>query len=134
MNDPTTALTCVDYLRRALEELAARQEPCVLRRFGDASAAVERRTFRDHLAEAFLDIGRHAGDEIRVTHAVLVALASIAEAAIVARARARVADVVELAERIGAHGLSKVPSVQDRELLEDALSSIRTFRDRAVPA
>jgi uncharacterized membrane protein len=125
LNDPTTALTCIGYLQAAIERLAGRTLPRPSRRFENGTQAlVERRTFADHVDDAFLDVGRHAAREQRVAGAVLAALAAAAEAAAAARAHGRVAHLVETAERIGELTLLETSAEADRERIERAVSAV----------
>jgi uncharacterized membrane protein len=92
LNDPTTAVTCVGYLRAVLEELAVRTFPARVRRAGDDAPllVVERAPFDEHL-QPLVEIGRHATSEPRVLESVLATLESV-------DARARAAGAREHAE------------------------------------
>lgn len=101
-NDPTTATTCISYLRSILEELATRPPPAPVRCFGDRRlvvvAAVQQ--FADHM-EALVEIGRYAARHESVVDTLLDAAGRISQlasergsevnAGVAADARARIA-------------------------------------------
>jgi uncharacterized membrane protein len=78
LNDPTTAVTCLGYLRAVLEELAVRSFPARVRRAGEDEPllVVERASFQEHL-QPLVEIGMHATAEPRVLEAVLATLESV---------------------------------------------------------
>lgn len=87
LNDPTTAVTCVGYLRAILERLAVRSFPARVRRTDEgALVVVDRPSFAEHL-EPVVEVGRHSTTEPRVLRAVVEAFDSIE-----ARARRAAAD------------------------------------------
>ncbi len=61
INDPATAVTCINYLRDILVRLAGRATPSDVRRFENADLVVlvRQRRFEEHL-EVVLHIGRYA--------------------------------------------------------------------------
>ena len=77
LNDPTTAVTCVGYLRAALEELADRAFPSRARELGTGARAVVERPSFDEYLQPLVEVGRHAAGEPRVLDAVVEALARI---------------------------------------------------------
>jgi uncharacterized membrane protein len=101
VNDPTTAVTCVGYLRDLLELLAARPFPASSWSAGErgATITVERPAFPDFLLGAFGEIGLDSTGGPRVTAAVLDSLAAVAASA-GATAPERLADVRGLYEAI----------------------------------
>jgi uncharacterized membrane protein len=105
INDPTTARTCVGYVRSILVLLAERRFPEPVRRFpGRAlTVVVRRREFDEHLA-ALEEIGRHAGGDPRVAGAVLDALASVCDSAARAGIEPRAAAAAETAASLVAAG------------------------------
>ena len=82
MNDPTTAVTCVGYLRSALTTLSRRALPTGLQGLParGLTVIVAQRSFEEHLS-VLEEVARYARDDPRVEHAVLAALRSVAEAA-----------------------------------------------------
>jgi uncharacterized membrane protein len=105
INDPTTARTCVGYVRSILVLLAERRFPEPVRRFPDRAltVVVRRREFDEHLA-ALEEIGRHAGGDPRVAGAVLDALASVCDSAARAGIEPRAAAAAETAASLVAAG------------------------------
>ncbi len=121
LNDPTTARTCIGYLRAILEALAGRDLPAPVRRFEDSDAVVvaRRREFDDHLAP-LVEIARAAGTSVEVTEALLAACESVAEQARAAgaaeRAQAMLATAATIAEQSGREDLARA----DRRRVQEA--------------
>lgn len=81
INDPSTAITCLGYLRALLEDIAARDLPpstTVAR--GQVSVTARLPTFEDYL-EPYLELTGYAGADVRVTCALLDGLESVARCA-----------------------------------------------------
>ena len=99
VNDPTTAFTAVRYLQSILELLAGRDFPAEVRRFDEADvvAVLRRHSFDEYLG-TLVEVGRHAGDDERVSGVVAEAFEAIARAAREAGAEER-AGAVEGAAR-----------------------------------
>lgn len=77
LNDPTTAVTCIGYMRAVLEHLADRRFPARARRLDSgAHVVVERPSFAEYL-DAITEVGRHSRDEPRVLDAVLATLDAV---------------------------------------------------------
>lgn len=124
VNDPTTAATCIAYLRSVLTRLAARAFPSGVRRTGgDELLIARRRSFAEYL-DAFAEIGRYAGGDARIACDLLAALGAIGETAAGARADARVTEVAAVAQAIGEQALCEVRSARDRALVEEALAGV----------
>jgi uncharacterized membrane protein len=122
VNDPTTAITCIGYLRSILNRLAARDLPSPVRRDRDDEEPllVRRREFAEHL-EAFAEIGRYAAGDARVVRALLSALGAVGGAAAAAGASDRALDAAEIARGAGEQALAGAGSARDRELVAAAL-------------
>ncbi len=77
LNDPTTARTCIGYIRAVLDGLAGRDLPPRRRDFDDTDAVVvtTRREFPDYL-QAIVEIARFAGPAVEVTEALVRACES----------------------------------------------------------
>lgn len=102
LNDPTTAATCIGYIRSILTDLAGRACPPARPRLeGDAVLISKERSFDDYLAP-LREIGRAARSDPRVVGVLLDAYEAIAAAAGAAAAKERVAaarsDAIDLAE------------------------------------
>lgn len=81
VNDPTTATTCIGYLRAVLERLAATPWPEPVRRLPDeVELVLPRADFEDHL-EVLVQVGRYATADARVVHALLDTALAVAESA-----------------------------------------------------
>jgi uncharacterized membrane protein len=90
LNDPTTARTCIGYLRAVLEGLARRDLPARMRRFGRREALVvaERREF-EHYLEPLAEIARFASPSAEVLRDLQDTFESVALHAEAAGARNR---------------------------------------------
>lgn len=127
VNDPTTAITCIGYLRDALEFLAERRFPERLRRLEEADLVVytEADDFDGLLREGFAEIGRFGRTNARVVLAVLDALAGVAAAAAKVAARGHAEAAAALAAEIAAPAVEDARSDRERRLLETALARAR---------
>ena len=125
MNDPTTAATCIGYLRSVFVMLAGRDIPSPVRRPEDGGAplVVRRRGFGEYL-DTLAEIGRYANGDARVVRDLLAALENVAEAAVAAGAEERAADVLTVAEAIGEQALTEARSGRDRGIVETALEQV----------
>lgn len=119
VNDPTTAVTCIGYLRACLERLAPRALPARERRVGESTVVVRRRRFEEYV-EPLVELSRYSRDDARVTAALLEALAATAAAAAEVRAEARLATLRAAAEAIVQPALRAASTEHDRALLEGA--------------
>jgi uncharacterized membrane protein len=126
VNDPTTAVTCVGYIRQGLELLARRALPDPVRRLEGAEIVIAAPpTPFQALAEPLAEVGRSAARDVRVAVVVLDALAGIAAAAAQAGAAARAAWALEIGDDLAARALRASPSERDRRLLDDASARLR---------
>jgi uncharacterized membrane protein len=81
VNDPTTATTCIGYLRAVLERLAETPWPEPVRRLpNEVELVLPRASFED-LLEALVQVGRYASADARVVHALLRTALAVAESA-----------------------------------------------------
>lgn len=126
INDPTTACTCVGYLRSILARLAAREFPTPLRLYPEAglTIVVRRREFEEYL-ESLVEIGRYSTEDARVTVALLDALRSVRAVARDAHFGARAAEIAEAALAIGLPASEAMRSRRDTEAIEHALDTLR---------
>ncbi len=129
INDPTTAATCIAYLRSALTCLAAREFPTAIRQDGDHDEILvaRRRTFEEYL-ESLAEIGRYAAGDARIVRDLLGALAAVMRAAATAGAGDRVANVQVVATAIAEQALTEARSDRDRRLVEEALRDVELSR------
>ncbi len=128
INDPTTACTCVGYLRSILARLATREFPARLRRYPEVglTIVVQRREFQDYL-ESLLEIGRYSTEDARVTVTLLVALRSIRAVARDASFEARAAEIAEAAFAIGTPAREAMRSRRDGEAIEAVLNAFYDY-------
>ncbi len=126
INDPTTACTCVGYLRSILARLAAREFPSAVRLYAEAGLTiiVRRREFDEYL-ECLVEIGRYSSRDARVTVALLDALRSVRAVARGARFETRAVAAAEAAFAIGLPAGEAVLSRRDRESIEYVLHAFR---------
>jgi uncharacterized membrane protein len=125
VNDPTTAVTCVRYLREILARLAGRAFPSPVRRLaGDVVLVVRVRPFEEYVGTAFLQVGRYARD-VRVAVEVIEAVTAVARAALDAGARARLAPLYEAAETTAKVALEEAVTDADSRRVETALERLR---------
>lgn len=125
LNDPTTAYTCIGYIRSALTRLAARSFPSRVRRYPERGITfvVRERTFDEYL-EALQEIGRSARGDARIAGALLEALAATAGAAVRADAWGRASTALELARVIAGQAQDEAGSDHDRASIERHLDEV----------
>ena len=82
VNDPTTAVLCIQYLQAVFERLVRLQPQPSIFHFANGASLLEIRqpAFQEYL-EVFLEIGHYTGGNTRVITALLTALKKITEAA-----------------------------------------------------
>jgi uncharacterized membrane protein len=102
INDPFTAMTCVDRLGAALGALAGREPPSPLRFDPDGRLRVVAPpvSFREAADRAFSAICRHAQSEPLVLHRVVRVLTDLAEPSAPASVRAALAEQAGLVHRL----------------------------------
>jgi uncharacterized membrane protein len=124
INDPTTAVTCVGYLRSLLVRLAGRAYSGV-RRFPERDLVVVAalRTFEEHVA-TLLEVGRYARGDARVAESVLRALDAVAEAARRAGAEERARHVGGVATALARQALEEAGNDADRGAVRRLLAEL----------
>jgi uncharacterized membrane protein len=134
VNDPTTAVTAIAYMRTVLVRLAQRADPPGLERF-DAGVvvAIRRRRFVDHL-DLLLQISRHAAADGWVTGALLETLAACGAAAAEQNAHPRVAAIRSLAETIAEQAGAEATNDHDRRRARERLAAVPTRSGGADPS
>ena len=125
INDPTTAVTCIGYLRAALGRLAGRAIPAAVRRLDDAALVAETRSFEEYADGAFSEIGRYASDNARVVLVLLAAVRSVGCAARSAGAVERVPVLAEIGEAIAAPAIEGADATRDERLIGRELGRLR---------
>jgi uncharacterized membrane protein len=134
INDPTTAVTCIGYIRSILERLASRRFPSEVRRLerGSMTLVARRVEYREYL-DTLAEIGRHARGDIRIVRQLIRACAGVSEIALAAGTPERVAETDGVAAGIVEQALAEVRSPRERELIEElaARQSLRIAASRA---
>jgi uncharacterized membrane protein len=136
VNDPFTAIQCVERLGAAFARLAARDIPSPRRRddVGRLRVIAYPWTFGALLDAAFYQIRQHARTSVAVSMALLEAIASVAHA--VRRPGDRAALLVH-AEMIESQASAAAPAPRDRAALrrryEAALAALAEGAPRAAP-
>jgi uncharacterized membrane protein len=123
VNDPTTAVTCIVYLRSILERLAARRLPAEVRRLEGLVAVVRRQDFDEYLGR-LLELGRYGAGDTRLVHHLLSACAGIAAEARRAGAARRVEETRALAGMIAELARGERRPASERRELEELLASV----------
>ncbi len=119
VNDPTTAVLCIDYLRVLLENIVRHQAFTPLYSTYSGALVVECRSFQEY-AQMLLQIGRYASQDARVVTRLLRALERIAEIASVEQQRA-LFFLKTLAHAIATPALAEASTDFDRSLIEEQL-------------
>ncbi|MBO0777612.1 MAG: DUF2254 domain-containing protein [Ktedonobacteraceae bacterium] len=119
VNDPTTAVLCIDYLRVILEHIVHNQAFTPLYSTYSGALVVECRSFQEY-AQLLVQISRYASRDARVVIRLLRALERIAEIASVEQQRA-LYFLQALAHAIAAPALAQATTDFDHALIEDQL-------------
>lgn len=127
INDPTTAVLCIDYLRVILECLVRDQAIAPLYSTYSGVLVVECRSFQEY-AQLLLQIGRYASQDARVVNRLLRTLERVAEIASVEQQRA-LNFLQTLAQAIASPALAQAATTFDRSLIEEQLK--RTLQKMA---
>lgn len=102
INDPSTAVTCLGYLRACLERLTERDLPATKRLLEEPDVVVEavHLPYRAYLELGFLEIARAARADARVQDELVAALRAVDDIARDGPHPERVADVADLVDRV----------------------------------
>ncbi len=124
VNDPTTAVNCIQYLQAVFEHLARRALPSAIHHLGDGSSIIvmRYRTFHEYL-QAFVEIGRVTTDNARVADALLAALEAIAKIAVL-KGQERLPLLGTIAQAIAHPAIRAARTELDRVQLEERLKGI----------
>jgi uncharacterized membrane protein len=124
VNDPTTAVNCIEYLQAIFEHLAYRTLPSAIHHLGDGSSllVMRTRTFHEYL-QAFVELGRVSTTNARVADALLRALEQVACIAIT-QGRERLPILGAVAQAVARPALQDARTHHDRSLLEQHLQRV----------
>ncbi len=119
INDPTTAVMCVGYLRSLLVRFAGRAMPMAIRRFPDRGLELHlaHQEFAGYV-DFLLEIGRYAAGDIRVVAALVEALRSVADAATASGGPERARVALQAAAVVAGQGAAEAKNDHDRTLAE----------------
>ena len=133
LNDPTTATTCVGYLRSILARLAEREYPPLLRRHDEhgVELLVARREFTDHL-ECLLQLGRSVGNDAWVATEILGAFAAVAAVADRVGADERLEAAARMASVVAQQAHDGASSELDRDRIAERLRAVEHAAGIAV--
>jgi len=136
INDPTTAATCVSYLRAVLEEIAGRASPSDVRLDPESGIAlvVRRFTFDELVSDAFDEVARYSADNARVTVAVLDALAGVAGVAVRAQAYERTTVILQVGRAAAEAALTEARTERDQAAVQRALERLEGVAGGTAPA
>ena len=125
--DPNTAVTCVNYIRAVVVQLAGRAFPAPTRRFPDREGLevfAARREFAEYLV-GFVEVGRYANGDAHVAAALLKALEAVARVAREAGAYDRAGETAAIAGAIGGQAAAEAKTELDRRTIERLLGGVR---------
>ena len=124
INDPFTAINCIDHLGAALGRLAERRLPTAHRcdEEGKLRVVADPVTFPDVLDAAFNQIRQYGRDSVAVIVRLLETFTSIANHL----ARASDAEALLQHGEMVAEVADSLPQQRDREVIRERLSKLRT--------
>ncbi len=136
VNDPTTAVNCIQYLQAIFEHLAHRALPSAIHHLGDGSSVLvmRSRTFHEYL-QSFVEIGRVTTDNARVADALLSALEAVAHIAN-QEGQERLPVLGSIAAAIATPAIQDARTELDRTLLEEhfkRIEQITHVRSEQIP-
>lgn len=132
INDPTTAVTAVGYVRAILELVATRELSTGRRELDGGRVQIAATTpgFREFVEVGIVEIGRFARADARVVCTVLHTLAAVADAARTAGAHPRALTVASVAREIAEPALAEARGEADRRALEACLARVHSATAR----
>ncbi len=127
LNDPTTAVTCIGYLRSILVRLSERPPLASVRRFPDGDGelvVVARQRLYGEYLDSIAQINRYAAGDAWVISEMLSALQACAEAAEQHGYGERVRAAQGVAEAIAEQAATEVKSDRDRVMVREAAARV----------
>ncbi len=125
VNDPTTGVLCIKYLRSVFEHLARQPVQAIAYHFADGTSTVllRRPAFQEYV-RMYIEIGLYAGGNIRIYNTLLRALTSIAQitASFDTGERADVLRTVSM--KLGAHAREQISDEQDLARIREQMDQI----------
>lgn len=125
INDPTTGVLCIKYLRAVFEHLARQPVQATAYRFAEGTSTVilRRPAFQEYV-RMYAEIGLYAGGNVRIMNTLLRALVSVAQ--IIARFdREDRADVLRtVSAKLLAHALEQISDEQDRTRVREQVDQL----------
>ena len=118
INDPTTAVTCMGYIRAVLVRLTERATPAAVRHFpGEGLTVIVRRRGFDEYLESLLQINRYVAGDAWVAGEMLRALQGCAHAARRCGASERLEVIQAVAATIAEQAARQAGNARDRDLI-----------------
>ncbi len=124
INDPTTAVTCVDYLRSILVRLAGRAEPESVARPQEGLTLIARHRGYEEYLDAMLQLNRYVGGDAWVIDHMLAALAACARTATECGASDRASAARAVAATIAEQGEREVGNDRDRAAIRARIEAL----------
>ena len=130
INDPTTAVTCLRYVRGLVELLAERDLPPIYpSTVAGVAVSARQWTFADYL-EPLAEIARYATTDARVTESMVEVLVAAARTSREFGAADRCRQPVVLAENLTGPALGDAATDLDRQAI---LAAVERCRDDRAP-
>ena len=125
VNDPTTGVLCIKYLRAVFEHLSRQPVQVTAYHFAQGtSSVILRRTAFQEYVRMYVEIGLYAGGNIRIINTLLRALTSIAQITANLGSIER-ADVLRtVSAKLVSHALEQVSDEQDRAHIREQVDQI----------
>jgi len=123
-NDPTTAVTCIGYLRDVFECLTVRDLPGTIIASESGVTLVAHQDSLEAYLEPLTEIARYATKDARVTITLLDALAGAARTSVQVGAMARHRELADLAHDLAQPALAAAETSHDRSRLEAVLARV----------
>lgn len=125
VNDPTTAVMCIGYLRNLLEQRVARADQSDLVEADRVTLVLRRRSFTEDVHASVVELGRYAAGDARVVSSLLECLQGVAAAAVDAGATSRLPVLADAIEAVAGPALADARTDLDRGLIASRLDAAR---------
>ncbi len=115
INDPSTAILCIGYLRALLERITSTPDPKSVYHFAEDTILITRyHTFKEYIS-VFSEIGTYAADNVRVVSTLLDSIISIASHTYSLLQRERFPLLYSISQKIAQHVLQQGPAQYDQD-------------------
>ena len=125
VNDPTTGVLCIKYLRAVFEHLARQSVQATAYHFaqGTSSVVLRRPAFHEYI-RMYVEISLYAGGNIRIINTLLRALISVTHINSTMGLVERADTLRVVSEKIAAHALEQISDEQDRTHIREQVDQI----------